>query len=128
VLLGRTFEEYRRYFLLKPDDLVGKESWMWQAGSVPLRRGKQAWNKGDFVRSNYSLPPEKYRTLRARLESVYHAIGSVPTYRWGYYKSRIHARIAQTRISYLSLGFTTHPERYVAGELREYRLRTVSLI
>jgi len=24
VLLGRTFEEYRRYFLLKPDDLAGK--------------------------------------------------------------------------------------------------------
>ncbi len=24
VLLGRTFEEYRRYFLLEPDRLVGK--------------------------------------------------------------------------------------------------------
>jgi hypothetical protein len=24
VLLGRTFEEYRRYFLLEPDDLIGK--------------------------------------------------------------------------------------------------------
>src|SRR6476659_8554104 len=25
VLLGRTFEEYRRYFLLKRDDLIGKK-------------------------------------------------------------------------------------------------------
>jgi hypothetical protein len=25
VLLGRTFEEYRRYFLLEPDSLVGKK-------------------------------------------------------------------------------------------------------
>jgi hypothetical protein len=24
VLLGRTFEEYRRYFLLEPGDLIGK--------------------------------------------------------------------------------------------------------
>jgi hypothetical protein len=34
VLLGRTFEEYRRYFLLEPETLVGKASWTWRAGSV----------------------------------------------------------------------------------------------
>lgn len=25
VLLGRTFEEYRQYFLLEPDELIGKQ-------------------------------------------------------------------------------------------------------
>jgi hypothetical protein len=32
VLLGRTFEEYRRYFLLKPEELIGKDVRMWRAG------------------------------------------------------------------------------------------------
>jgi len=41
VLLGRTFEEYRRYFLLEPDRLIGKRVWMWPAGQFFLREANK---------------------------------------------------------------------------------------
>ncbi len=38
VLLGRTFEEYRRYFLLEPKELIGKDVLMSRAGSARFAR------------------------------------------------------------------------------------------
>ena len=68
------------------------------------------------------------------LESVYRAIGSVPTYRWGYYKNPEYMRELRKRASTIFLSdYKTHPERYVAGELprlrfadREFDLTLVS--
>ena len=52
------------------------------------------------------------------LESVYQAIGRVPTYRWGYYKNPEYMRQLRKRASSLFLlDYKSHPERYVAGEL-----------
>jgi len=67
----------------------------------------------------YSLPPEKImERSEPDLESVYQAIGSVPTYRWGYYKNPQYMRELRKRSSSIFLSdCKTHPERYVAGEL-----------
>jgi|SRR5207247_1195979 len=91
VLLGRTFEEYRRYFLLEPDDLIGKRV-LDVAGGVSSFCA-EANNLGINVTSFdpiYSLSPEKImERSEPDLEAVYRVIGSVPTYRWGYYKNPI---------------------------------------
>src|SRR5437773_3300166 len=67
----------------------------------------------------YALPPEKImERSEPDLESVYRTIGSVPTYRWGYYKNPEFMRELRKRASTIFLAdYKTHPERYVAGEL-----------
>jgi hypothetical protein len=120
VLLGRTFEEYRRYFLLEPADLVGKRV-LDVAGGVSSFCA-EANMLGINVTSFdpiYSLPPEKIiERSEPDLESVYRAIGSVPTYRWSYYKNPEYMRQLRKRASNLFLvDYKTHPERYMAGEL-----------
>jgi hypothetical protein len=120
VLLGRTFEEYRRYFLLEPKKLVGKRV-LDVAGGVSSFCA-EANERGIHVTSFdpiYSLPPDKIRKRsEPDLESVYRAIGNVPTYRWGYYKNPEYMRELRKRASTIFLSdYKTHPERYVAGEL-----------
>ena len=73
VLLGRTFEEYRRYFLLEADDLIGKRV-LDVAGGVSSFCA-EANALGINVTSFdpvYLLPPGKI-TARSEpdLESVY---------------------------------------------------------
>jgi len=120
VLLGRTFEEYRRYFLLEPDRLRGKRV-LDVAGGVSSFCA-EANKLGITVISFdtiYSLPPEKIMERSdPDLESVYQAIGRVPTYRWGYYQNPKYMRELRKRASTIFLeDYNTHPERYVAGEL-----------
>ena len=120
VLLGRTLEEYRRYFLLEPDHLIGKRV-LDVAGGVSSFCA-EANNLGINVTSFdpiYSLSAEKIRERsEPDLESVHRAIGSVPTYRWGYYKSPDYMRELRNRASTMFFSdYETHPQRYVAGEL-----------
>ena len=136
VLLGRTFEEYRRYFLLEPNDLTGKRV-LDVAGGVSSFCA-EANQLGIHVTSFdpiYSLPPETIvERSEPDLESVYRAIGSVPTYRWGFYKDPEYMRELRKRASHIFLSdYKAHPERYVAGELprlsfadREFDLTLVS--
>jgi hypothetical protein len=120
VLLGRTFEEYRRYFLLEPEKLIGGNV-LDVAGGVSSFCA-EANARGIRVTSFdpiYALPAEKI-TERSEpdLESVYRAIGSVPTYRWSYYKTPERMREFRERAYSIFLSdYQTHPERYVAGEL-----------
>src|SRR5215475_2192908 len=120
VLLGRTFEEYRRYFLLESDNLVGKKV-LDVAGGVSSFCA-EANNLGIKVTAFdpiYSLSREKIRERSdPDLESVYRTIGLVPTYRWGFYKNPEYMRSLRERASTIfSVDFHRHPERYVAGEL-----------
>jgi hypothetical protein len=120
VLLGRTFEEYRRYFLLEPDKLTGKRV-LDVAGGVSsfcAEANKLGINVTSFD-PIYSLPPEKImERSEPDLESVYRDIRSVPTYRWSYYKNPEYMRELRKRASRIFLSdYTAHPERYVAGEL-----------
>jgi hypothetical protein len=120
VLLGRTFEEYRHYFLLEPTELVGKRV-LDVAGGVSsfcAEANKLGINVTSFD-PIYSLSPEKIlERSEPDLESVYRAIGSVPTYRWGYYKNPERMRELRKRASTIFLSdYKTRPERYVSGEL-----------
>ena len=107
-MLGRTFEEYRRYFLLEPQELIGKTV-LDVAGGVSSFCA-EANNLGIKVTALdpiYSLPREKIRErFDPDLESVHRTIGLVPTYSWGFYKkSGLHAGVTRARIGYFFLGF-----------------------
>ena len=89
VLLGRTFKEYRRYFLLELKELIGRDVLDVPGGVSSFCA--EATARGIRVASFdpiYSLSVEE---IAARsepdLEAVYRAIGNVPTYRWSYYKT-----------------------------------------
>jgi hypothetical protein len=120
VLLGRTFEEYRRCFLLEPDDLIGKKV-LDVAGGVSSFCA-EANNVGIKVTAFdpiYSLSLAKIRERSdPDLESVYRSIGLVPTYRWGFYKDPDYMRaLREGAFAGFFSDYNTHPERYVAGEL-----------
>ena len=120
VLLGRTFEEYRRYFLLEPDDLVGKRV-LDVAGGVSSFCAESN-ELGIIVTSFdpiYSLPAEKImERSEPDLDAVYRAIGSVPTYRWEFYKNPDYMRALREGASAIFFSdFKGRPQRYVAGEL-----------
>lgn len=101
VLLGHTFEEYRRYFLLEPDDLIGMKV-LDVAGGVSSFCA-EANNRGIKVTAFdpiYSLLAEQIREQsESDLESVYRSIGRVPTYRWGFYKNPDYMRKLRERAS-----------------------------
>jgi hypothetical protein len=67
----------------------------------------------------YSLTPEKIaERCEPDLQSVFRAIGSVPTYRWTYYKNPEHMReLRKSASSTFLLDYQAHPERYVSGAL-----------
>jgi len=81
VLLGRTFDEYRRYFLLNPEDLVGKT--VLDVASGVSSFCAEANARGIRVTSFdpiYSLTPEKIaERCEPDLKAVFRAIGSVQT-------------------------------------------------
>jgi len=120
VLLGRTFEEYRRYFLLEPHELIGKRV-LDVAGGVSsfCAEANDLGIKVTAFDPIYSLSREKIRERSdPDLESVYRTIGLVPTYRWGFYKNADYMRALRERASAIFFSdFQTNPMRYVAGEL-----------
>jgi hypothetical protein len=131
VLLGRTFDEYRRYFLLQPRELIGKTV-LDVAGGVRSFCA-EANNLGIKVTAFdpiYSLSLGKIRERSdPDLESVYKTIGFVPTYRWGFNKNPDYMHTLRERASNIfssiskSIRSVTLP-----GSCRDYRLVTVSLI
>jgi SAM-dependent methyltransferase len=120
VLLGRTCEEYRRYFLLKPQELIGKAI-LDVAGGVSsfCAEGNNLGIKVTAFDPIYSLSREKIRERSyPDLESVYRSIGLVPMYRWGFYKNPEYMRALRERASAIFFSdFKSYPQRYVAGEL-----------
>lgn len=120
VLLGRTFDEYRRYFLLEPDNLIGKKV-LDVAGGVSSFCA-EANDLGIQVTAFdpiYSLPKKKIRERSdLDLKSVYRLIGLVPTYCWGFYKNPEYMRALRERAFAIFFSdFKINPQRYVPGEL-----------
>lgn len=120
VLLGRTFEEYRRYFLLQPHELIGKRV-LDVAGGVSSFCA-EANDLGIRVTAFdpiYSLSRERIRERsEPDLESVYRTIGLVPTYRWGFYKNPDYMRALRERAATIFFSdFQRYRQRYVAGKL-----------
>jgi len=120
VLLGRTFEEYRRYFILDPGCLFGKRV-LDLAGGVSsfCAEGNKLGIKVTAFDPIYSLSAAKIKEKsEPDLESVYHSIGRVPTYRWAFYKSPEYMRVLRERASTIFFSdYKMHPDRYVAGQL-----------
>ena len=68
VLLGRTFEEYRRYFLLEPNDLIGKRVFDMAGGvsSFCAEANQLGIKVTSFDPTIYSVAVrENFRTFRA---------------------------------------------------------------
>src|SRR6266508_1309671 len=89
VLLGRTFEEYVRYFALDPAALVGKSvlDVASGVGSFCAEANEQEIHTTAFDLI-YELPVEQ---IQARCEpdlaQVLSSIGVLKTYKWEFYKS-----------------------------------------
>jgi hypothetical protein len=120
VLLGRTFDEYRRYFLLEPEKLIGKAVLDVAGGVSSFCAESNAL--GINVTSCdpiYSMSPEEIaRRTGPDLDHVYQIVEGLPTYRWSYYKNRDHMRELRARASSLFLAdYQAHRGRYVPGSL-----------
>ncbi|HMF45922.1 MAG TPA: hypothetical protein VKE29_04550 [Candidatus Udaeobacter sp.] len=81
VLLGRTFGEYRRYFLLEPNELIGRTVLDVAGGFSSFCA--EANNLGINVTAFDPIYSLRRENIRERsdpdLESVYRTIGLVPT-------------------------------------------------
>ena len=138
VLLGRTFEEYRRYFLLEPDGLRGKcvldvaggvSSFTAEANDVGIR--------AISVDPIYSLAPEEIaRRSGPDLDKVIAGVRGLPTYRWNAYRDPEHVRELRERaLTRFLIDFPAHPQRYRTGALpklpfasREFDVTLVSYL
>lgn len=89
VLLGRTLDEYRRYFALDRGDLEGRSILDVASGvsSFCAEANRAGWNV-TAVDPIYDLAPDVIRERCARdLEHVTGAIDGLTTYRWDFYQS-----------------------------------------
>ena len=121
VLLGRTLEEYRRYFALDIDVLRGKEILDVASGvSSFTAEACRAGLKATAFDPIYALPRE---TIRQRcgpdLDQVIDAVRGLKTYRWEFYRSpeRLRGFREQAYRTFLD-DFAEHGgRRYVPGSL-----------
>lgn len=121
VLLGRTFDEYRRYFLIEPRDWVGKDvldvaggvsSFCVEANELGLRA-----LSCDPI---YDREPARIRAqAEPDLDYVYQIVDGLPTYRWDYYKDRDHMReLRASALRQFLPDYERHrSRRYVPGVL-----------
>jgi len=117
---GRTFEEYRRYFLLEPQEADWEDS-LDVAGGVSsfCAEPNNLRIKVTAFDPIYSLSREEIKERSdPDLNSVYRTIGLVPTYLWFFCKNPDYMRALRERASAIFFSdFQSHPQHYVAGEL-----------
>jgi ubiquinone/menaquinone biosynthesis C-methylase UbiE len=122
VLLGRTFAEYRGYFLLEPEKLKGKRV-LDVAGGVSsfCAEANAQCIHVTSVDPIYSLSPEEIaRRSGPDLDHVIAAVRDLPTYRWTTYRGPEHVReLRQKAVSLFLEDYPRHRERYQAGLLPE---------
>ena len=120
VLLGRTLEEYRRFFGLDPSQWRSKKILDVAAGvsSFTAEANGMGLDVTAFDRI-YTVPADE---IRARcehdLEEVAREIGNKAVYKWDFYKTPEGMRTFRARAYHTFLSdFGAHPSSYVAGEL-----------
>jgi SAM-dependent methyltransferase len=121
VLLGRTLEEYRRFFALDLDALRGKSVLDVASGvsSFCAEANQRGLNVTAFDLI-YDLPPaEIAERCGPDLDHVADAVRNLNTYRWGFYRSVEHLRGFRERAYRMFLeDYAARPHgRYVAGRL-----------
>jgi hypothetical protein len=121
VLLGRTFEEYIRYFGLAPTEWSGRR--VLDVASGVSSFCAEASARGWDVRACDPIYDLAAETIRGRcgpdLDHVVQAVTGLPTYRWDYYESPERLRAFRERAYQTFLAdYATHQgTRYVAGRL-----------
>ena len=121
VLLGRTLEEYRRYFALDLETLRGKA--ILDVASGVSSFCAEANGLGLDVTAFdaiYNLPPEEIeRRCEADLDHVTRAVENLKTYRWDFYRSPETLRRFRERAyrSFLEDYRARQDTRYVPGRL-----------
>ncbi len=121
VLLGRTFEEYVRYFALDPAALIGKSVLDVASGvsSFCAEANEQEIHTTAFDLI-YELPVEQIQArCEPDLDHVVKAIGGLKTYRWEFYKSPERLRAFRERAyrTFLADYRIHRGTRYLAGKL-----------
>jgi ubiquinone/menaquinone biosynthesis C-methylase UbiE len=120
VLLGRTFDEYRGYFLLEPEQLKGKRV-LDVAGGVSsfCEEGNAMGIQVTSCDPIYTMTPGEIASRsRPDLDRVVTLVRDLPTYRWTAYRDPEHVRELRERALERFLpDYATHPERYVPGSL-----------
>jgi hypothetical protein len=138
VLLGRTLEEYRRFFGLDLATSEGKAILDVAAGvsSFAAEAGAMGLDVTAFDRIYTASAQEIREQCEHDLEEVAREIGNKAVYKWEFYKTaegmrEFRARAYQTFLK----DFVAQPERYVAGELprtpfadRQFDLTLVSYL
>lgn len=121
VLLGRTLDEYRRFFALDMKALRGQAVLDVAAGiSSFTAEAAQLGVRAVACDPIYELPPEE---ILARcvpdLDRVTNAVRDLPTYRWDFYKSPEHLRGFRERAYQAFLADYALPPagRYLAANL-----------
>ena len=120
VLLGRTLEEYRRFFGCAPSTLAGK-------GVLDVASGVSSFSaeicklaaKSTAFDPIYSWSSRRiHDQCEADLDRVTREIGGLPTYRWDFYKNPEGMRRFRTIACQKFLqDFEACPSRYVSGAL-----------
>ena len=120
VLLGRTFDEYRRYFLLEPEKLRGRRI-LDVAGGVSSfsAEANDAGLLATSVDPIYSMTPQEIaRRAAPDLDKVISGVRGLPTYRWTAYRDPEHVRELRERaVARFLEDFPAHPDRYRVGSL-----------
>ncbi len=121
VLLGRTWDEYRRYFLIDPEAWKGKRV-LDVAGGVSSFCAEA--NALGIVATScdpiYNRTPASIRAqAEPDLNHVYNIVHGLPTYRWDFYRDPDHMRELRSRALQTFLpDYAQHRSlRYVPGLL-----------
>ncbi len=121
VLLGRTFEEYLRYFALSPEELRGRKILDIASGVSSFCAEANA-KQIDVTAFDpiYELSPEEIKNrCEPDLEFVANEIGKVKAYKWDFYKTPEKMREFRERAYRLFLPDFAEAKggRYISGKL-----------
>ncbi len=127
VLLGRTLDEYRRYFALDVERLRG-QAILDVASGVSSFCAEASAAGFDVTAFDliYDLPPDEIqRRCELDLDHVTRAIGNLNTYRWDFYKSPENLRLFRERAyrTFLADYREHRSQRYVPGCLPKLPFR-----
>jgi hypothetical protein len=121
VLLGRTLDEYRRYFALDLESWRGKAILDVAAGvSSFCAEANQLGPDVTAFDAIYNLPAEEIQPRCERdLDHVVSAVRDLKTYRWDFYKSPENLRLFRERAyrTFLADYRERREKRYVPGRL-----------
>ena len=121
VLLGRTLDEYRRYFALDLEALRGRAVLDVASGvSSFCAEARRAGLRVTAFDAIYELPADEIqRRCEADLDHVVEALRDLKTYRWDFYKSPENLRTFRERAyqAFLADYREGQPGRYLPGRL-----------